>query len=96
MYQGKKTEGASLFDPAESLRELRAVLHRLALALGERIVINGVGKILAGAITGAGNLLLFGGTIVAPNPGTAYAVIGSSALAVGSICQGLGDLRGDG
>lgn len=62
----------------------------------KRKILNGVGKILAGAVTGAGNLLLFTGTIVAPNPGTAYAVIGSSALAVGSICQGLGDLRGEG
>lgn len=62
----------------------------------KRKILNGVGKILAGAITGAGNLLLFTGTIVAPNPATAYGVIGSSALAVGSICQGLGDLRGEG
>jgi hypothetical protein len=62
----------------------------------KRKVLGGVGKILAGAITGAGNLLLFTGTIAAPNPATAYGVIGSSALAVGSICQGLGDLRGEG
>jgi hypothetical protein len=56
---------------------------------------NGIGKILAGAITGAGNLLLATGTVMAPNPATAYGVLGSSALAVGSICQGIGDLRGE-
>jgi hypothetical protein len=56
---------------------------------------NGIGKILAGAVTGAGNLLLATGTLVAPNPATAYGAIGSSALAVGSICQGIGDLRGE-
>jgi len=61
----------------------------------KRKIFNGVGKILAGAVTGVGNLLLFTGTIAAPNPATAYAVIGSSALAVGSICQGLGDLYGE-
>lgn len=61
----------------------------------KRKIFNGVGKILAGAVTGAGNLLLFTGTIAAPNPATAYAVIGSSALAVGSMCQGLGDLYGE-
>lgn len=56
---------------------------------------NGIGKILAGTVTGAGNMLLAAGTIIAPNPATAYGVIGSSALAVGSICQGIGDLRGE-
>lgn len=56
---------------------------------------NGIGKILAGTVTAAGNLLLATGTIIAPNPATAYGVIGSSAIAVGSICQGIGDLRGE-
>ena len=61
----------------------------------KRKVLNGVGKILAGAVTGIGNVLLATGTIAAPNPATAYGVIGSSALAIGSICQGMGDLRGE-
>ena len=61
----------------------------------KRKILNGIGKILSGTVAGAGNLLLATGTIVAPNPATAYAVIGSSALAVGSICQGIGDLRGE-
>jgi hypothetical protein len=56
---------------------------------------NGIGKILAGTVTAAGNLLLVTGTIIAPNPATAYAGIGSSAIAVTSIFQGLGDLRGE-
>ncbi|MGH7489625.1 MAG: hypothetical protein ACREMY_29090 [bacterium] len=41
------------------------------------------------------NLLLFTGTVAAPNPAMAYGVIGSSAPTVGSICQGLGDLYGE-
>jgi hypothetical protein len=61
----------------------------------KRKIFNGVGKILSGAVTGIGNLLLGAGGIVAPNPATAYAVIGSSALAVSAICQGVGDLRGE-
>jgi hypothetical protein len=61
----------------------------------KRKIFNGIGKILAGAVTGAGNLLLATGTVLAPNPATAYGVIGSSAIAVGSICQGIGDLRGE-
>lgn len=61
----------------------------------KRKVLNGVGKILSGAVLGAGNLLLFTGTIAAPNPATGYAAMGSSALAVGSIFQGMGDLHGE-
>jgi hypothetical protein len=60
-----------------------------------RKLFNGIGKILAGAATGVGNTLLACGTIAVPNPATAYAVIGSSAIAIGSICQGIGDLRGE-
>lgn len=44
---------------------------------------------------GGGNPLLGTGTILAPNPATGYAVIASSALAVASLCQGIGDLRGE-
>jgi hypothetical protein len=61
----------------------------------KRKLFNGIGKILAGLVTGAGNLLLATGTIAAPNPATAYGVIGSSALAVASLGQGIGDLRGE-
>jgi hypothetical protein len=60
-----------------------------------RKLFGGIGKILAGSITGAGNLLLAMGTIVAPNPATAFGVIGSCALAVGGVLQGVGDLRGE-
>ena len=61
----------------------------------KRKLFNGIGKILAGAVTGAGNILLLTGTVVAPNPATAYGVIASSALAIGSVGQGIGDLRGE-
>lgn len=56
---------------------------------------NGVGRILTGAVTGAGNLLLATGSVVAPNPAIAYGVLGSTALAIGSIFQGIGDIRGE-
>jgi hypothetical protein len=61
----------------------------------KRKIFNGIGKILSGAVAGAGNVLLAGGTIVAPNPATGYGAIASSAIAVGSIFQGIGDLRGE-
>ena len=58
-------------------------------------IFNDIGKILAGAVTAAGNLSLATGTVIAPNPATAYGVIASSAIAVGSTRQGIGDLRGE-
>jgi hypothetical protein len=61
----------------------------------KRKLFNGIGKILAGTVTAAGNLLLATGTLIAPNPATAYGVIGSSALAIGGVFQGIGDLRGE-
>ena len=57
--------------------------------------LNGIGKLLGGAIAGVGNVLLATGTIVAPNPATAYGAIASSGLAVASIFGGLGDLTGE-
>ena len=57
--------------------------------------LNGIGKILSGGVLGAGNVLLGCGGVIAPNPAIAYGVIGSCAVAVGSICQGAGDLRGE-
>ncbi len=61
----------------------------------KRKILNGVGKILSGSVLGVGNVLLGTGSIVAPNPAIAAGVIASGAAAVGSICQGLGDLRGE-
>lgn len=61
----------------------------------KRKILNGIGKILGGAIAGAGNVLLFCGTIVAPNPATGYGAIASSAIAVAGVMQGAGDLRGE-
>jgi hypothetical protein len=61
----------------------------------KRKICNGIGKILQGGVLGVGNILLGTGSIIAPNPAIAAGVIASSAAAVGSICQGLGDLRGE-
>lgn len=61
----------------------------------KRKIWNGIGKILQGGVLGVGNILLGTGSIVAPNPAIAAGVIASGAAAVGSICQGLGDLRGE-
>ena len=66
-----------------------------SLPEAKKKLFNGIGKILAGMVTAGGNLLLATGTLVAPNPATAYGVIASSALAIGGIFQGLGDLRGE-
>jgi hypothetical protein len=86
------------------LKHAAARVEQLALALAsqpdaqpapkKRKLFNGIGKILAGTVTAAGNLLLATGTVIAPNPATAYGVIGSSAMAIGGVFQGIGDLRG--
>src|SRR5262249_35276052 len=61
----------------------------------KRKLFNGIGRLLGGAITAGGNLLLLTGIFVAPNPATAYLALGSSALGITSIAQGIGDLRGE-
>jgi hypothetical protein len=61
----------------------------------KRKLFNGIGKILGGSITAAGNILLVTGTVLAPNPATAYGAIASSAVAVTAMFQGIGDLRGE-
>jgi len=58
-------------------------------------ILNGVGKLLGGAIVGVGNALLVGGTIAAPNPATAYLAITSGGAAVSGMFAGPGDLRGE-
>jgi hypothetical protein len=61
----------------------------------KRKILNGIGKILGGAVAGVGNVLLATGTIIAPNPATAAAAIASGGLAVSSMFAGLGDLHGE-
>jgi len=61
----------------------------------KRKILNGIGKILGGAIAGTGNVLLLCGTIMAPNPATGAGAIASAAIAVASVMQGAGDLRGE-
>ena len=109
-YSRRCFSGRQEITPSETAHRAEEELKRAGERLGEvaseqerseaserkkRKLFNGIGKILAGTIAGAGNLMLAAGTIVAPNPATAYGVIASSALAVGGICQGIGDLRGE-
>jgi hypothetical protein len=90
---------------SEAVQQAPIELEKAAQQLGhagapepprkKRKLFNGIGKILAGTIMGAGNVLLAAGTVVAPNPATAHLTIGCSALAVASLFQGMGDLRGE-
>ena len=43
----------------------------------------------------ASNVMLGCGGVLAPNPAIAFGVIGSCAVAIGSICQAIGELRGE-
>ncbi len=109
IHYSRKRLGHRDIRPSESVERAREELKRATerivglsdnssgnqVAVKKRKIFNGIGKILAGTVTAAGNLLLATGTVIAPNPATAYGVIGSSAIAVGSICQGIGDLRGE-
>ncbi|MCS6325948.1 MAG: hypothetical protein H8K06_02475 [Nitrospira sp.] len=61
----------------------------------KRKIFNGIGKILGGSVAGIGNALMATGTIVAPNPATAYGAIASAAVAVSGFFSGVGDLRGE-
>jgi hypothetical protein len=59
-----------------------------------RKILNGIGKMLGGAVAGAGNVLLLTGTLIAPNPATGYAAVASGGLAISSLFAGRGDLQG--
>jgi hypothetical protein len=61
----------------------------------KRKLFNGIGKILGGSVAGIGNALMATGTIVAPNPATAYGAIASAGIAISGIFAGIGDLRGE-
>jgi hypothetical protein len=88
-------ETASQLKRARASTSPKAEVGEISPAKKKRKLFNGLGKLLAGAITGAGNVLMLTGTIVAPNPATAYGVIASSAIAVTSLSAGIGDLRGE-
>jgi hypothetical protein len=77
----------------QSASELR--MQQLPSPARKRKLFNGIGKILGGAVMGAGNVLLACGTFIAPNPATAYTALGSAAVGIGSIFQGIGDIRGE-
>lgn len=61
----------------------------------KRKTLNAIGKFLGGTVAGMGNVLLVTGTLVAPNPATAYGAITSGGFAIGSFFAGLGDLKGE-
>jgi hypothetical protein len=108
--QDRYNRNLDIRDPIEIARQAEPVLERVAKWLGgdgdsvspekigdkkKRKWFNGIGKILSGGVLGAGNVLLGCGGVIAPNPAIAYGVIGSCAVAIGSLCQGVGDLRGE-
>lgn len=109
--QDRYSRNLNVPDPVEVAKKAEPLLEQAAKQIGggngkttpsdqpegkkKRKLLNGVGKILSGGVLGAGNVLLGCGGIIAPNPAIAYGVIGSCAVAVGSICQGAGDLRGE-
>jgi hypothetical protein len=85
----------------EAAQALQTALQSLRPTAGlvpakkKRKILNGIGKLLCGAVTGMGNVLLATGTLVAPNPATAYGAIASGGIAIGSFFAGLGDLKGE-
>ena len=110
IHYARKRIGTPQSLPSEIVRQADSALKKAAAKLEntanspgvsaqptnkKRKLFSGIGKLLGGTITAAGNLLLATGTLVAPNPLTGYLVIGSSALAVASIGEGVELLRGD-
>lgn len=109
--QDRYDRNLDIRDPLEVARQAEPVLERVAKRMSgdegetaspekidgkkKRKLFNGIGKILSGGVLGAGNVLLGCGGVLAPNPAIAYGVIGSCAVAIGSLCQGVGDLRGE-
>lgn len=85
----------------EAARTLPTVLKDLKSpppempAKKKRKILNGIGKLLGGAVAGIGNVLLVTGTLAAPNPATGYAAIASGGIAVSSFFAGLGDIKGE-
>lgn len=75
----------------QSLRQPEGLLP----AKKKRKIFNGIGKLLGGAVLGMGNVLLVTGTLVAPNPATAYGAIVSGGTAIASFFAGIGDLKGE-
>ena len=91
--------------PSEVLQEAPEVLKKQGermqmeqddpAPLKKRKLFNGIGNLVTGLLTGGANGLLAAGSIVAPNPATAYLAVGSATMAVGAIFKGVGDLRGE-
>ena len=96
LFASSHRTSSSVFREADGLlTRSGADLKRQDTPRRKRKVCDGIGNLLLGVATAGGNALLGAGTIVAPNPATGYAVISSTAVAVGAIFKGLGDLRGE-
>jgi hypothetical protein len=61
----------------------------------KRKLFSGIGNLILGLATAGGNGLFVTGTILAPNPATAYMAITSAAMGVATVFKGIGELRGE-
>jgi hypothetical protein len=94
---GSRVPSAIVNEAAVALEQTVPTLTepQVAPAPKKRKLLNGIGKLLGGAVAGVGNALLLTGTLTAPNPATGYAAVASGGLAVSTFLAGLGDLRGE-
>jgi hypothetical protein len=94
---GSHVPSAIVNEAAAALEQTLPILTRPLLEPPpkKRKLLNGIGKLLGGAVAGVGNALLLTGTLAAPNPAIGYAAVASGGLAVSTFLAGLGDLRGE-
>jgi len=108
IYQAREFPGKGITPSkvaAEAVEKLERVGHEMQsqripprnekIQEKKRKILNGIGNLLVGLVTGGGNILLTAGAITVPNPALGYTVLGSAAVAIGSLFKGLGDLRGE-
>lgn len=95
---GEQAQSA-LTQAADRLEALDSAASTARVMEGTRLrktkLFTAIGRILGGAVIGAGNLLMLSGTLTAPNPAIGYGVLASAGLAISSMSQGIGDLRGE-
>jgi len=82
-----------LSDASDALSGPQSIVGPQVDERKKRKILNGIGKILGGAVAGTGNVLIATGAIIVPAAGAA--AIASGGLAISSIFAGLGDLRGE-
>ena len=102
LIHAARAAGAADFTPSQALNTAIDLLRNTggemeagSYTRPRRKILNGIGNLLTGFVTGGANALLFAGTIAAPNPATAFPAIGSAAMAMGAIFKGVGELRGE-